>query len=256
MENTSSSTSKTQTSNITLSQIKQELDSWRISLDGDWSDDEIRRIWQVFHRLADQADALTIPQIFNDQATKFFHSGMPGRAGRTKGDEVYLDDDWTDWTLAHELGHRWNNAWEKQPEQWLRKSLGAGRWEWLKRKLRSFEKWLRKTAQKLDLNWKIDWQALWYHPGKAPPPCGVDRNFNASEDLAESFAATIFPEDAKQRASNAARRLTKFTDQWDWGRNYQNFWLTPRGQLTSRFIKERSPGEGHADQTDRRAAKD
>jgi len=220
------------------SEFQERLKNWKIQLEGEWSLEELQRVLKVFETLAQQADAKTIPQLFNYQTTILRHSGRPGRVGRTKANEIMLDNDWTDWTFAHELGHRWNNAWDRLPEQRLRQALRAGKLEWLMRALRRFQKWLEGVLKKFNIKKKFDWPILWYKPGDAPPPCGVDRNFNASEDLAESFAATIFPAEAKTRASNVATRTIKLAKSWDWSTTFSDYLQTPRGQITLQTIKE------------------
>ena len=220
------------------SDLLNRMENWQIQLEDEWSLEEIQRVLKVFDTLAEQTGTSSIPQLFNHQITILKHSGRPGRVGRTKGNEIILDDNWTDWTFAHELGHRWNNAWERLPEQRLRQAVGAGKFEWLKRALRRFEKWLERVFKKFDVKKKIDWPTLWYQPGSAPPPCGVDRNFNASEDLAESFAATIFPAEAKTRTNNVATRAIAFAKSWDWSTTFSDYLQTPRGQITLQTIKE------------------
>ena len=205
-----------------------ELSNRLVNLDGDWTADEAWRILAVFKRL-ERLSGRTSSEQFNGQTTTFHHSRRPGKVGRTLGADIDLDMHWTDWTMAHELGHRWNNAWGRAPERGLRKALRAGRWEWLKRGLRRFEKWLERILGILGIKKRIDWQALWYHPGDAPPPCGADRNFNAGEDLAECFASSIFPEDARTRAAKAASRLARRVREWDWGSQYADFSTTHRG---------------------------
>lgn len=216
----------------------KHLADWQIQLEGEWSLEEIQRVLRVFETLAEQTSLSSIPELFNRQITTLKHSGRPGRVGRTKDNKIILDDDWTDWTFAHELGHRWNNAWDRLPEQRLRQAMGAGKFEWLKEYLRRFEKWLEGVLKKFNIKKKIDWPSLWYKPGSAPPPCGVDRNFNASEDLAESFAATIFPGEAKTRASNVATRAINLAKSWDWSNTFSDYLQTPRGQITLQTIKE------------------
>lgn len=235
-------------------QFINDLKKWQIFLEGEWTQDERKRIHGIFQRLIQITGEPVFANLFNHQTTTFHHSHRPGKAGRTKGADIYLDDDWSDWTMAHELGHRWNNAWSRNPEQTLRASLGAGKIEWFKKGFRRFEKWLNRVFASLGIKKNIDWKALWYHPGAAPPPCGVDRNFNASEDLAESFAATIFPEDAKRRALNAAKRIVGRKIHWDWGKDFSVFHNTPRGQVLLTMIHDRLSPEQHPDQSDQRAA--
>ncbi len=213
-----------------------------VVLDGIWTPEEASRILKIFIKLEVLSGRPTTSQ-FNEQITTLHHSGLPGRAGRTLGGDIFLDQDWTNWTLAHELGHRWNNAWGRTPEQELRSALHAGRLEWLKRAMRRFEKWLERLLGKLGKKTRIDWQALWYHPGDAPPPCGVDRNFNAGEDLAECFAASLFPDDARARAAKAAGRLARSARDWDWGSQYDNFEQTQRGSLMKNTLKNYSSNQ-------------
>jgi hypothetical protein len=211
-----------------LKNTAKALSQRQIAFEGDWTAGEQERILSVLERIEALAQQGT-RGVFNGQATTFRKSGRPGRAGRTLGGTVELDGDWTDWTLAHELGHRWNNAWRRTPERDLRTQMGAGGWEWLKRPLRRFEKSLERFLKKLGITKRLDWRALWYHPGQAAPPCGADRNFNASEDLAESFAASVFPQDAKERAAKASKRLAKAD--WDWGEQKGAFSRTQRGEF-------------------------
>jgi hypothetical protein len=232
----------------------QQLEAWKIQLEGQWTEDEIQRIHAIFQKLVLLTGDEGIEKLFNNEATIFHHSGRPGKVGRTLGPHIYLDNDWTDWTMAHELGHRWNNAWKREPERLLRKYLKAGRLEWLKNVLRRLEKWLSSIIQSLGGKQRFDWKALWYNPGGAPPPCGVDRNFNSSEDLAESFAASIFPDDAKLRANKAAKRLADITDDWDWGKNFEIFHATPRGKVTLQMIQNRLSPQQHSDQSNQRTA--
>jgi len=210
---------------------------WQIRLEGDWSRHETYRILNVFQRLSEQSGGKSILEIFNGQSTTLHRSGRPGRVGRTRGQEIFLDEDWTDWTFAHELGHRWNNAWDRQPEKRLQRMVGAGRNEWLRKVTRRLIISTEKALNRLGITARLDWRALWYHPGEAPPPCGVDRNFNASEDLAESFAAMILQEDAQKRARRAVERMGEDGKRWDWPSQFQNYPATPRGQSVALLLK-------------------
>ena len=223
---------------------------WHVHLDGHWTPQERDRILNILRRLSEGSGGISIPRLFNHQAILLHHSGQPGRAGRTRGADIYLDEAWTDWTLAHELGHRWNNAWKRQPERQLRKTMLAGKLEWLKLVLRRFEKWLESALRRLSCKRQLNWQALWYHPGNAPPPCGVDRNFNASEDLAESFAATILPEKAEQRARRISEHLEDLGEKWNWPLHFQNFSATPRGQFMVHFLAQLSSQNENLQKTD------
>ena len=222
----------------TSAETRERLRAWGVLLEGDWTPEEVTRILAVFQRLSDLAEDRDVIELFNHQPTVFHHSGRPGRVGRTRGHDIFLDNDWTDWTLAHELGHRWNNAWNRQPEQRLRRAVQAGKFEWLKHSLRLLTKWLESRLRDLGIKSRLDWQALWYKPGKSPPPCGLDRNFNASEDLAESFAGIIFPAQIKERAKRAAARLNKSRTDWDWGQKVASFTETARGETVLKTLRK------------------
>lgn len=226
-------------------EARERLRAWGVYLEGEWTPDEITRILSVFQRLSELAEDREVCGLFNHQPTIFHRSGRPGRVGRTRGSDIFLDNDWTDWTLAHELGHRWNNAWGRQPEKNLRRAMQAGNLEWLKRTLRLFEKWLERRLRDLGIKSRLDWQALWYKPGKSPPPCGLDRNFNASEDLAESFAGIIFPERIKERAKKAAGRFKKSRAVWDWGQQFVSFTATARGETVLQTLRKSHDRENY-----------
>jgi len=234
----------------------QQLSNWHIELVGDWTREEIDRIHGVLSELARNANTTALQRLFNGQETRLHHSSREGRAGRTQGKDIYLDKAWTDWTLAHELGHRWNNAWDKHPEAFFRQILGAGKWEWIKNTLRKFTKWLGSLLKKFGINHRFDWKSLWYHPGKAPPPCGIDRNFNSSEDLAESFASAIFPDAAKERATKAAKRVEKSRVLWDWGSVYADYWHTPRGRVIKDLFQSHLLEENGSKKTDQPTPQD
>ena len=226
------------------------LSLWHVHLEGDWTQEERERILNIFRRLSEGSGGISIPKLFNHQAILLHQSGQPGRVGRTRGADIYLDEEWTDWTLAHELGHRWNNAWKRQPERQLRETMFAGKLDWLKRALRQLEKWLENLLRSLGCKSQLNWHVLWYHPGNAPPPCGVDRNFNASEDLAETFAAIILPEKAEQRARRISERLEGLGEKWNWPLQFPHFSATPRGRFMVHSLKTLSTPKNDLQKTE------
>ncbi len=121
-----------------MDDVRSALIKSKVALEGEWAEAEAQRILAVMRRIETLAGR-NVASVFNGQETIFRHSTRSGRVGRTIGGTVELDAEWTDWTLAHELGHRWNNAWQRSPERDLRTRLQAGRLEWLKRPLRRFE---------------------------------------------------------------------------------------------------------------------
>ena len=90
------------------------------------------------------------------------------------------------WTVVHELAHAWDgvNGWKLSAR--MRDSMGAGRCKWWY----GIAHLLRPADER-----------YWYYPGKSPPPCGIDANFNAKEDFAEAVTASVYPEEAARRAA-------------------------------------------------------
>jgi hypothetical protein len=89
----------------------------------------------------------------------------------------------TEWTVVHELAHAWDAGNNWLISDLLRKDTHSGfRIPWLHNRYRE-----RKQ--------------FWYHVGSPPAPCGIDKNFNAKEDFAESVTAYLFPDDARRKAS-------------------------------------------------------
>lgn len=111
----------------------------------------------------------------------------------------------TEWTVVHELAHAWDA------------STG---WQ-LSEKMRKF------THSRFPCRWLFrqfpGTRLFWYHVGSPPAPCGVDKNFNAREDFAESVTAFIFPEEAHRRAIKRKYPYEAY--------GYTHFNDTPRGKF-------------------------
>jgi len=116
----------------------------------------------------------------------------------------------TEWTLTHELAHSLDSAHGWGLSRLMRKHTHSG--------------FLCKALHLLRPTWKL----FWYRVGSPPPPCGVDKNFNAVEDFAETVTAYIFPDEAYQRA--AARGYPY--EKW----RYTHFHDTPRGRFFANLI--------------------
>ena len=116
----------------------------------------------------------------------------------------------TAWTIAHELAHAWDAANGWQYSKAMRKATGS-----------------RFLSQMIH-RWQPGWKFFWYRVGSPPPPCGVDKNFNAIEDFAEAVTATLYPEDAAKRAAERGMPYEK------WG--YAHFHDTPRGKFVMDLI--------------------
>ena len=70
---------------------------------------------------------------------------------------------------------------------------------------------------------------FWYHTGSPPPPCGIDKHFNAMEDFAESVTAYVYPEEASLKALRRKKPYNKY--------GYSHFHETPRGQFIHELIE-------------------
>jgi hypothetical protein len=127
-------------------------------------------------------------------------------AGLTSREYIRLNPNGlTELTIVHELAHAWDASTNWELSKRIRKATGSG--------------FLIRFLHGLCPSAKL----FWYRVGSPPPPCGVDKNFNALEDFAESVTAFIFPEEAYQRAGERGYSYEK------WG--YVRFHDTPRGKF-------------------------
>lgn len=117
----------------------------------------------------------------------------------------------TEWTVVHELAHAWDAANDWLISDIMRKETHSG----------FFCRWLHYKFRER--------KAFWYHVGSPPAPCGVDKNFDAREDFAESLTAYIFSEEAHHRASK--RGFAYETN------GYTNFHDTPRGKFIESLLR-------------------
>lgn len=128
-----------------------------------------------------------------------------------KQDQIHLTPgNLTEWTVTHELAHSLDSAHGWRLSKMMRKQTGSG--------------FPFKVLHFL----RPDWQRFWYRVGSPPPPCGIDRNFNALEDFAETVTAYVFPEEAQRRAATRGYPY----EQWGYG----HFHLTPRGRFFASLI--------------------
>ncbi len=111
----------------------------------------------------------------------------------------------TEWTVVHELAHAWDAANNWLISDLLRRETHSGfHFLWLHQRYRE-----RKQ--------------FWYHVGSPPAPCGVDKNFTAKEDFAESVTAYLFPAEARRKASKRG-----YSYEFN---GYIHFHDTPRGKF-------------------------
>jgi len=139
-------------------------------------------------------------------------------------------DQLTAWTVVHEMAHTWDAAHRLQFASEMQKQVNAG-----------YLRWYYPILHILDPN---D-QRYWYLPGSGPPPCGIDRNFNAREDFAEAVTAFIFPEVAAERAR---------TRGWPYqdparGYSYPGFRETPRGRFIQVLLATGLPARNESPRT-------
>ncbi len=117
----------------------------------------------------------------------------------------------TEWTTVHELAHAWDAANDWLISDIMRKETRSGfRFHWLHRINREHKQ-------------------FWYHVGSPPAPCGVDKNFDAKEDFAESLTAYLFPEEAHRRASRRGYSY-EFS-------GFIHFHDTPRGKFIYSLLR-------------------
>jgi hypothetical protein len=119
-----------------------------------------------------------------------------------------------EWTVVHELAHAWDFHSYGMCSRNLRMYVGA------------FRKGGRLAAIKHFL--KRDDPEYWYWPGSSPPACGMDGNFNAMEDFAETVSAFVYPATACARAAQ---------NHWPYD-PYPDFRSTPRGRFVAKLLAD------------------
>lgn len=117
----------------------------------------------------------------------------------------------TEWTIVHELAHAWDAANGWLISDIMRKETHSGfHFHWLHSNYPN-----RKQ--------------FWYHVGSPPAPCGIDKNFTAKEDFAESLTAYLFPDEARRRASKRG-----YSYEFN---GFIHFHDTPRGQFIHSLLR-------------------
>ena len=194
--------------------------AFNLSFQGEWSLQEMKQIFKISWRISNLMGGTNIFKLqYGDQTWSFNHYVSIDRSvGLTRSNgNIVLTSGFSDWTLAHELGHALNFANNRAYENGLQEAVGAGKGEWWKVVLRDIYP---------------DIEGLWYDPGSSPPAFGIDANFNASEDFAESFAAVVLTERA------LAKNIKDWRDtKYSWSKEYQHFYNTPRGRYVLSILR-------------------
>lgn len=149
-------------------------------------------------------------------AVQFKFEDLPQRGLTSRGLIRLNPKGLTEWTVVHELAHAWDASTGWTLSERMRRSTRS-RFPCL---------WLHKRFP--------DDPRFWYRAGNPPPPCGIDKHFNAKEDFAESVAAYLFPEKARQKARQRNAAYESF--------GFVHFHDTPRGEFIKKlFQQEKSP---------------
>ena len=117
----------------------------------------------------------------------------------------------TEWTIIHELAHAWDAGNNWLISDILRRETHSG--------FRS--RWLHSIYPNR--------KQFLYHVGSPPAPCGIDKNFTAKEDFAESLTAYLFPDEARCRASRRG-----YSYEFN---GFIHFHDTPRGQFIHSLLR-------------------
>lgn len=189
--------------NLTLAELSARTG---FALTGDWHERELHLLQEVLalYRRAGAFDPWPFPVSIRLEST--------GRNCLRDGKTTCLNrTGLTAWTIAHELAHGWDaaNGWRFSKQ--MAKATRSG-----------------FLFPRLHL-WRPPWKIFWYRVGSPPPPCGVDKHFNAIEDFAESVTASLFPEEAASRATQRGYPYEK------WG--YSHFHNTPRGKFILKLFE-------------------
>ena len=189
---------------------KLTLDDMRsrtgFTLSGEWQERELRLLDEVVQRFREVASFDSWRYPVTIQLAKTGINCL--RDGKTTCLNI---NGLTTWTITHELAHGWDASTGWNLSRRMRKVTRSG-----------------FLFKKLHL-WRLSWKFFWYHVGSPPPPCGVDKNFNAIEDFAESVTAYLYPEEATRRAAQRGYPYEK------WG--YSHFHETPRGKFVAELFQ-------------------
>jgi hypothetical protein len=185
--------------------------------EGKWTLDELKTLEAGVTNLADaMGGANTF--ISNIGGVNVEQGYLLMARGKTMRHRIRFTDSPTsidEWTVVHELAHAWdaNFSWRLSKE--LKEYVGG---KWL-----LFPKTLPGGIR------------YRYDPGEWPPPAGIDTNFNAREDFAESVTAFIYPEEAQEKAERPP-------DETGGGGipyrryGYINYYQTPRAQYIAKLL--------------------
>ncbi len=189
-------------SKYTIAEIQSKTG---FTLSGEWQERELALLEEVITRY----QAAGMPDPFPYPVTITLENSGKNclRGGRT----ICLNvNGLTTWTISHELAHGWDAANKWHLSKAMRKATRSG--------------FLWQAGHR----WQPEWKLFWYRVGSPPPPCGVDKHFNAIEDFAEAVTAYLYPEEAAKRASERGMPYEK------WG--YAHFHETPRGKFVEGLL--------------------
>jgi len=198
-------------------------ENYNLEFEGYWTIDELMQIMSVLSIIASLMGGYSNFQEHYGNQTWLIrhHTGEYAGVAHPSG-YIELKAGFSEWTLAHEFGHALDYASGKAYRRGLRSLVDAGKGEIWKSCLRAvFPKH----------------EEFWYDPGTSPPVNGVNANFNAGEDFAESFAAVVLPDEAKEKGAYHLLHDTPY----DWvtmnGGSY-DFSTTPRGIYVLSILRQ------------------
>jgi len=176
-----------------------------ITLSGGWQERELALLEEVLMRY--RKAGMPVPFPYPERIAL----EPSGKNCLVKGKGICLNaNGLTSWTICHELAHAWDAANGWHFSRAMRKATKSG------------------FLWQLFHHWQPEWRLFWYRVGSPPPPCGVDKHFNAIEDFAEAVTAFLYPEEAARRACERGMPYEH------WG--YAHFHDTPRGKFIRKLI--------------------
>jgi len=199
-------------------------ENYNLEFEGYWTIDELMQIMSVLSIIASLMGGYSNFQEHYGNQTWLIrhHTGEYAGCASPSG-YIELKAGFSDWTLAHEFGHALDFASGGVYRKALQLIVGAGKDENELWKIR-----LRKACPECS--------AFWYDPGTSPPVNGVDANFNAAEDFAESFAAVILTDKAAEKGETHFRNNSPY----DWvamNNDSYDFRTTPRGMYVLSILR-------------------
>ncbi|MEA5077480.1 MAG: RHS repeat-associated core domain-containing protein [Anaerolineaceae bacterium] len=201
--------------------------SWTL-LGNNWTARDIKTIYFAGKDISRNVDGnVNVQKLFGE--VRFSKDVTGNHGGETLNHRISLNinsDSWGNWTIAHELGHDWDQTNKGNLSRALEGFTG-GHTDQSQGKLYKDGKSSCVTAYSPGCN------NAGYYYGDVPPK-GSDSNFNRGEDFAESFAALIYPNMALDVIKSLPRKNISYFQYDDYTTTLRGLWMASAVDIYTR----------------------